>query len=325
MKKGKNTNSLIDFLDSVFTVNGEMIENNGEDSYMYSVNDDYGIIGVFDGCGGLGSRKYTEYNNKSGAYISSRVTSKIVLNWFEKISHNADIQISGNTIDSLCSELKETIIKGLNEYSICTRFNGIKGSMTKSLPTTASIILFSNKKSALYSSYIWAGDSRGFILKDSGLTQITKDDIENEADALENISDDGKLTNVISAEGDFNLNNRILNVKDSGILITASDGCFGYFSTPMEFEFMLLDTMQGSNNVDEWKYAMSEYIKKYTADDYTMAFTIFGYKSFKKMKKLYLDRYMLLKDKYISKLELSEQADRNQLWNEYKVNYYRGV
>ena len=324
MSKANNTNSLINYIDSIFMVDGEMITDNGEDSYMFSVNDRYGIIGVFDGCGGLGSRKYAEYNNKSGAYISSRIVSKTILEWFESFSED-NRTLSGNTIKDICDELKSAIVRELKDYEQCTRTNGIKGSMTKNFPTTASIILFANKRNMLYSSYIWAGDSRGFVLTTSGLTQITKDDIENDGDALENISNDSKLTNVVSADGDFVLNNRMITCEKAGILITATDGCFGYFSTPMEFEYMLIDTMLESNNVEEWERKIKQYIKNYTADDHTIGLVVFGYKSFKKMKKAYSERHKFLLQKYIKSLDGADEKEINHLWNEYKDNYYRGV
>lgn len=324
MKKTNGTKSLISYIDSIFMVDGEMIADNGEDSYIFSVNDDYGIIGVFDGCGGLGSRKYAEYNNKSGAYISSRIVSKATLEWFDKFSENSR-SLSGNTIKDICNELKDAIVNELKDYEQGTRSNGIKGSMTKSFPTTASIILFANKNDMLYSSYIWAGDSRGFVLTTSGLTQITKDDIENDVDALDNISNDGKLTNVVSADGNFVLNNRMITCEKMGVLVTATDGCFGYFSTPMEFEYMLIDTLLKSNNVEEWKEKINEYIKKYTADDYTIGLVVFGYKNFKKMKKAYSERHKFLLQKYIKRLDSTDEKGKNHLWNEYKGNYYRGV
>ncbi len=324
MKKQKS-GSLIDFIDYVFVSYGEMIPSNGEDSYMFSVDENCGVIGVFDGCGGLGARKYSEYNDKSGAYISSRITSKAALDWLNNLRNGNKIQLSGDAMNGSYDELKERIIFDLEEYKSGARANMVKGSMTKSFPTTLSMILFTNKSDVLQTSYIWAGDSRGFALTTAGLAQMTKDDIETGADALSNISDDGKLTNVVSAEGDFVLNHRNISFKNPVILITATDGCFGYFSTPMEFEFMLLDTMQRSGSVDEWKANLKSYVMEYTGDDYTMCFVVFGYDDFKKMKQLYESRYSLLFEKYINPIRTADEGKKLALWNEYKNGYYRSV
>ena len=241
----ENEKVLANYIDCIFTVYGEMIENNGEDCYMFSVDSDYGIIGVFDGCGGLGARKYAEYNHKSGAYIASFISAKTTLMWFEKICKKRII-FNSDECREICNDLKKDIVNELQKQTqgICS--NGIKGSMVRSFPTTASVILFAIQNGLLYASFIWAGDSRGYILTPSGLTQITVDDIENKADAYVNISSDARLTNVVSAEGDFELNNQTDSFESPCVLITATDGCFGYFSTPMEFEYMLIDTLMKS-------------------------------------------------------------------------------
>lgn len=324
MKKEINGQNLISYIDSIFMVDGEMVPENGEDSYMFSVNEAYGIVGVFDGCGGLGSRKYAEFGNKSGAYISSRVVSNTTLEWFGKFTEQ-EIEFSQNTVNGICDELKDGIVDELKSYEKNTRASGIKGSMTKSFPTTLSVILFAVKNAELNSLYIWAGDSRGFILNASGLAQITRDDIETSGDAFDNISDDGVLTNVVSAGGEFVLRSNIINCKTKGVLITATDGCFGYFSTPMEFEYMLVRTMVEAASIEEWQEKIREYIKGYTADDYTLGIVVFGYKSFKKMKKEYSKRCKLLFEKYIKKLEGAGEKEKKSLWDEYKNNYYRSV
>ena len=65
MKKNKyKANSLISYTDLFFVVGGEMKPDNGEDSYVFSINDTHALLGVFDGCGGIGSRKYEMYGGK---------------------------------------------------------------------------------------------------------------------------------------------------------------------------------------------------------------------------------------------------------------------
>lgn len=316
--------SLLSALDTVFVINGEMIENNGEDSFAFSVNDRMGMVGVFDGCGGIGSRKYPEYGNKSGAYIASRVTSDLVMDWFKKHSEEQEA-LSEKIIKDMCNNLKGRLGNKLRSMDSGTDSGVILGSLSKSFPTTASIILFSSYKETVYSSFIWAGDSRGFILTEDGLCQITRDDIEGGGDALNNLSADSKLTNFVSAAEDFQLHSKSVLCDSEAILITASDGCFAYFSTPMEFEFMLIESMQRADNVEQWKQNLEAYIKKYTADDYTMGIAVCGYKSFKKLKKAFLQRRNFLFEKYISKLENSGDEMKAALWNEYKKTYYRGV
>ena len=188
--------NLIDFLDTVFVVDGEMIKDNGEDSYAYSVNEQYGLIGVFDGCGGIGSRKYDVYSNKTGAFISSHTIAKTISEWFDRFSEN-DNDLSGDNVKVICSELEEVFTEELRKLESGAAKTMIKGSLTKSFPTPASFILFQKRDRGLYTSFVWAGDSRGFILNSTGLAQITQDDIDEGEDALSILSNDSRLTNVV--------------------------------------------------------------------------------------------------------------------------------
>ena len=61
-----------ELIDFIFSVNGEKIEGYGEDACTIEVDENKALLGVFDGCGGVGSRKYAEHNNMTGAYIASR-------------------------------------------------------------------------------------------------------------------------------------------------------------------------------------------------------------------------------------------------------------
>lgn len=323
MATNNKDTSLISFVDNIFAVGGEMIEQNGEDSFSFSLNDKCGYIGVFDGCGGIGSRKYESFGDKTGAYIASHVCSDAMLDWFKRFCAE-DIELSSNNIKYICDSVKECFVTELGKFEIGGGSATLKGSLTKSFPTTASLILFKQSPDGLFATYLWAGDSRGFVLTSSGLIQVTVDDIEVEGDAMENLSNDSKLTNMVCADGDFHFNNRVLTHVTKGVFLTASDGFFAYFSTPMEFEFMLIDTLCHSGNVTEWKARLEEYIKKYTADDYTLGVCVCGYKNFKNLKKEYASRHELLYKKYIAPLSGMSDQEKLALWNEYKKNYYRG-
>ena len=131
---------MLSYLDTQFVVAGEMIPDNGEDSYAYAVNETMGTIGIFDGCGGIGSRKYEEYNRKSGAYIASHTVAKVYLDWFNKYS----LQHSGikpEDVQSVCSDIKTAFCEALMSLEESAAKSSVKGSLTKSFPTTASISL----------------------------------------------------------------------------------------------------------------------------------------------------------------------------------------
>lgn len=316
--------SLITLVDTVFTVSGEMIEGMGEDSYGFSLNDKYGIAAVFDGCGGIGSRKYIEYENLTGAYIASHLAAKSVMAWFEDFSQSG-VKLTDETLSSVCDSIKLNIKQRLSLAEKSADASSVKGSLSKSFPTTASLILFERKRQKLSASYIWAGDSRGYVLFEDGLTQITVDDIASDADAMSNICEDSRLSNLISATYGFSLNFETVDCGTSGILLTATDGCFGYFSTPMEFEYMLLETMTNADNIDAWKKNIENEVRSIAGDDYTIGIIAFGYGSFENMKAAYSVRKSQLYKSYISKLKNAAPEKRMELWKAYRKNYYKEI
>lgn len=316
--------SLINCIDTVFVVSGEMIPENGEDSYTYSFNDKFGCIAVFDGCGGIGSRKYEEFDNKTGAYIASHAVSKAMLEWFDMFSQS-NASVTEKNVDLMSEELHDAFDEKLKSIENETTATLIRGSLAKSFPTTASAIVFRHKSDKVQAAFLWAGDSRGYLLTGSGLKQVTTDDVEGEEDALSNLTSDARLSNVVSATGDYIINNKVLNCPRSGILISATDGCFGYFKTPMEFEYMLINTMLKSDSIEEWESKLGEYIRLYAGDDYTLAVVVYGYGNFRTLKRSYEAREKILYDKYIAQLEDASEEKLIKLWEEYKEGYYINV
>lgn len=319
MKKKESAGGLRSKLDEVFVVSGEMIKDNGEDDHYAYVGQKFGIVGVFDGCGGIGSRKYEMYENKTGAYIASHMSAETVEAWFDKFCEGG-AELSGNTAADICADLHDSLADTLGEIEKTSGGRGaIKGSLVRSFPTTASMILFTLKDKKVYSLYVWAGDSRGYILTPDGLTQITRDDIDAGEDALSNLSSDSRLTNLVHAGGDFKLNSKIISFSGPAVLISATDGCFGYFSTPMEFEYMLLEALSKAKSMDGWKKLIDGGIREYTGDDYTLAAAVLGYGDFRTFKRSFARRRTELYEKYISRLD---SADKEELWEEYRTVYY---
>jgi len=175
--------------------------------------------------------------------------------------------------------------------------------------------------------FLWAGDSRGYVLDQNGLSQITKDDIEEGQDALSNLSSDSKLENVINADIPFNINSKSILINYPAVVIMSTDGGFAYFQTPMEFEYALLYTLIKARNISEWEMLMNNYIKKFASDDYTLMLAIFGFISFDEMKKYYYPRVEHLYNDFIFPI-VTERAsgkvfDMGPFWEKYKVTYYR--
>jgi hypothetical protein len=303
--------NLIDKLDLQFCVYGEM-ENSGEDSYFYSANEDKCISAVFDGCGGLGAQKYSELNNKKGAYIASRTAAAGVEEWFDEYCSNKARK----------KDIKSYIDKYLQE---CNKYSGnefeLKGSMVRKFPTTMSAVVIGESGGKFDVDYLWCGDSRGYLFDESGAHQITDDDIDGE-DALTNLTNDGVLSNVISFDGMYTVHSKQLKRQAPFMTVTATDGCFGYYRTPMEFEFSILYTLSQSENINDWKIRLDDFIRRFTGDDYTVCIAAVGFGSFRRLKTFYQKRSEKLYDKYISKIENASDKDIVNMWNEYKKQYY---
>ncbi len=290
----------------------EMIENGGEDSFFSCVKSDKAVVSVFDGCGGLDGKVYQNFSFKTGAYMASRMLSGAMKVWFDSTGENTDASHYKNLADR---------IYGIVSQYADKRNVVIKGSMHKDFASTVCGAVVKPKGEKMHTDFIWAGDSRGYILSPDGLVQMTADDIRGE-DAMSNLRNDGVLTNVVSAKGNYIINKRSATVTYPAIVICATDGCFGYLSTPMEFEYLLLDTLSKSKCADEWSKNIQAQLKNISGDDYTMSLISLGFSSFDSLKKQMAPRKEFIKRHYIERLSNLDYEQKVALWEKYKEDYY---
>lgn len=318
MKKRKKENMLLsEYLDSVFAVYEEKVEDGGEDSYIYSTADKAAFLAVCDGCGGLGSLTYPEWGGRTGAYMASRAVAFSLEKWFDAV-YEKDSFFSDNDSELIT----ESIHNGYTMLENIERpVSKIKGSMVRPFPTTLAAVLIKRSGNKLALKAIWAGDSRVYCLSAKGLAQLTIDDIYGE-DALSNLTRDGALTNVISSDGNYEIHSDTFETDIPCVVIAATDGCFGYIPTPMHFEYMLLVCLCNSTSYTDWKENIGKCLKEISGDDATMCVAVFGKKSFSEMKNSFFERKMFLEEKYIVPLENSDDEIVQTLWSEYKTGYY---
>ena len=67
----------------LFSVNVEKKPGNGEDSFVYALNESRALVGVFDG--GPGAGEIPALKGKSGGYLASRAAAAAYLHWFEAL------------------------------------------------------------------------------------------------------------------------------------------------------------------------------------------------------------------------------------------------
>jgi len=133
---------------------------------------------------------------------------------------------------------------------------------------------------------------------------------------MSNLYNDGIMTNVINASTPFTLHQSRFRLNEPGILIAATDGCFGYLKTPMEFEYLLVDSLVRAKSPLEWKQKLNDRIHEVTGDDYTLSVAGIGYGNFVDMQRSLLARHRVLEEQYIN-----ATADANTLWQQYKTEY----
>ena len=317
MKKSIKTESFIDKLDAQFVISSEAIEAAGEDGFCCSCAEKAALIGVFDGCGGLGARQYKNYEEHTGAYMASRLASGAVYDWFQ-------IRKRKNDFSDPLYEIKERINKAL---SFGEQKGGetlkLRGSMVRDFPSTAAIVLAEHKEGKIIIDAMWAGDSRVYLLDNIGLSQLSKDDTDS-GDAFIDLRNDPVQTNVLSSDGNYVIHSKKVHIKGPIAVIAASDGYFGYWKTPMDFEYFLLDTLERSNSLSEWKAKLLTEIQEVTGDDSTLAAMLFHFGTFEKVKKTYHARYMLLKERYVLPLsDFYTEEKALELWQEYRHSYER--
>ena len=305
-------------LDCMFHVAQEKIPENGEDSFCYKIAEDSILLGTFDGCVGSGAKKYDVYRQKTGAYIGARAVSGAVQSWFGEQAHAEECGDNS-------SQLKTCILKSL---SICRDNSGnqgkslLRGSITKEFPTTAAIACCTCLQKKVSVECYWVGDSRVYLLDEDGLAQLTVDDLDG-LDAFENISGDGVLTNVVSASRDFTVHCGSLMREKPFLVFSATDGCFGYIPSPMEFEAFLLDTLLEAPSMAAFEALLREKLNEIAGDDFTLVGAAFGYGTFDVMKRSLEQRQKVLLETYISRIDQTDPNSRQRIWSRYRQEYYR--
>ncbi|MDI9312376.1 MAG: hypothetical protein QM535_19355 [Limnohabitans sp.] len=327
-----------------FTIWSEKIPEKGEDAIPTNLIDDTNqkfVFAVYDGMGGAGSAIYNyEGNTFSGAYIAANEAKK----YFEMQANqylNGQLQIA---------EIISTIEGGLFHHlqnvanSIDKNPSRLKSNLIKRLPTTIAAIICEKKvelQEQTNLTCLWAGDSRCYTLSpEKGLTQLTNDDLKGDNDALKNLRSDAPMSNYCNADVTFKINVANGFQAEPFIMLTATDGCFGYLPSPFHFEHLLLKTLmcETVKCFEDWKHKIIDEIQKVTGDDYSMTLSCFGFTSFEEVQaKFDIRNEMILNDyikvyesvaKPIEQLETSLENARidkeftlNQLWNDYKLKY----
>lgn len=314
--------------DCLITVAKEMIPGKGEDSLYAVLGDQMAVAAVFDGLGGLGARQYANYQKHSGAYMASRIASGALCDWYHALGQAASegrCQISGS--------IEEYIRAG---FQVCARHadqrKGIMGSLVRDFPTTAAIAVTLPGENCVELLVGWAGDSRVYLLDEAGLAQLTVDDVED-PDELSNLTSNAAMTNSLSSDGKWKMTWCRFRIDHPCLVFAATDGCFGFLPTPMDFEYLLLDALRTARNPVELEQELDRRFRAVAGDDYTLAMLSLGFGSYSGTVKSFSDRLKQLEENEMRTLKEAEGANdpetarniRASVWENYQGNYHRCI
>lgn len=313
----------------------EKREGHGEDSNpLFLFKEKFCAVGVFDGMGGSGAATCrSEFgDNHTKAYVASRIIEEAVFCYMDNAKSVSDICATG-----IQCVAKSRLEQEKQNYP--AKVSGLRSKLVREYPTTLAVVTCENKEdgSAIVNSY-WAGDSRNYLWNSEGFFQISKDDLDTELDPLENLRNDGALSNCVCADREFEINFKSITVSKPFIILSATDGCFGYFPTPMHFHEVLLTGLKLSENVTAWENFIKKEICNVTGDDIALSLCAVGFEDFNSLKASFeneiiegFDELGNLKNE-ISNLEISLDQKKVELekkiqseWNSYKLNYMKYI
>jgi serine/threonine protein phosphatase PrpC len=323
-----------------FAFNLGKIPDQGEDSDpILRDGPDLGLIGVFDGMGGAGGTMYdTPEGPRTGAYIASRVARDVVEDRMLELLE-PDWNLNGKAAaDDLHRSVRQALVERLAELNAPP--SGLRSRLLRALPTTMALVALQRTQpgGATWAGHVfWAGDSRAYVFELAGARQLTTDDLRDPGDAMANLRRDSVVSNAMSADTDFHVNYRKVELRAPFLVACATDGCFGYVPSPMHFEHLVLGPLQDARSTEAWSASLQAEITAVTGDDAAMSLLGVG-ADFKEFQELFAPRVAELEQQFIAPLdELSNavtQAERElealrrrqvdktaEVWGRYKPGY----
>lgn len=312
-------------LDFVMSFCRDKIPGHGEDSYCYSFCDTAGLLGTFDGCGGAGARKHECYSGRTEAYMASRFCAGSFFDQFRRL-FPCNYSASSLAKEVFAPQTAQRLID-FGPPKDGTGFQ-IKGSSVRTLPSTAAVALIQHEHvGSVFVTAIWAGDSRVYIMDSMGLAQLTVDDT-TVTDPMVTIYEDGILKNILCSDKPVKLHTKTIRMDEPFMVFSATDGCFGYLSTPMEFEGLILETLLKTKCVADWENELANSIGAVAGDDHTLCLAAYGYGSYQALQKSFAGRYKYIEKHYllpVSNMPVEDRDSRFELWGSYCDNYVRYI
>jgi len=325
-----------------FGFNLGKVPDHGEDSDpILRDGPDLGLVAVFDGMGGAGGTVYeTPEGRRTGAYLASRIARDVVERRMLDLLE-PDWNLNG---EAAAEDLRGSVQLALRERlaELDAPRSGLRSRLLRALPTTMAVAALQRTQpcgAACACHLLWAGDSRAYVFEPDGAHQLTTDDLRDPGDAMENLRQDSVISNAISADTDFHVNYRKIELRAPFLVACATDGCFGYMSTPMHFEHLVLSTLQHARTTAAWSTSLQSEIASVTGDDAAMSMMGVG-ATLKEFQALFAPRVAELEAQFVRPLDevkdavvraereldvlrQRQLATTTAIWSRYKSGYER--
>jgi serine/threonine protein phosphatase PrpC len=325
-----------------FAFNLGKIPDQGEDSDpILRDGPDLGLLGVFDGMGGAGGTVYeTPEGRRTGAYLASRIARDVVEERMLDLLE-PDWHLNG---EAAANDLRRAVQQALQDRlrELNATPSGLRSRLIRALPTTMALVALQRTQPGgpMWAGHVfWAGDSRAYVFESTGARQLSTDDLRDPGDALANLRRDSVVSNAMSADTEFHVNYRRVELRAPFLAVCATDGCFGYLPTPMHFEHLVLGCLLEARTTAAWSAAVQAKITAVTGDDAAMSTLGVG-ADFKEFQQLFAPRVAELGSEFVEPLdEVSDAVIRleheldalrsrrldemTEKWDRYKSGYER--
>ncbi len=271
------------------------------------------LLAAFDGCGGVGGRRYPQLENRTGAHIASGLYAASLETWFETQAASLPVPHIAQALDTLFLDAA----RDFDTQYLSTTPTAVTGSMVRTLPSTAAIFLQYKDHATLY----WAGNTRGYLLTGQGLRQLSTDDCTAAGDAFESLYRDAPINNYLCADKPFNMREVDIPLPKQGVLVLATDGAYHATPTPMHFEALLLDTLSGTSTKKQWKRALGDALHTNATDDVTLVLQPFGFKAYSELDSYFDKRRRHVQQAYIlpaAQTSADARLALQTLWDMYR-------
>ena len=308
-------------------ITNEVVPDQGEDSCFTQTDALGGLLCVADGCGGIGSRRYAKLDNHTEAYMASRLAVDCARSWVTTLDSQRLPSTAAEAracAEGLTQTLRERLAGFHAQYQNDGCSKVVMRGLQRTLPTTlCTALIDARDRQRLSCLFFWAGDSRGYVLTAEGLRQCTADHVAGGVNAMENLYLDSRLSNMVNADSLFSIDTYGLTLSKPCVVIAATDGAFGYLPTPMEFELLLLTTLQAASDVNGWRTRLRNALARVASDDSTLLIVCYGFDTFDALKAHFAQRRCALQTQFVTPIRRRRQNidfARN-LWEDYRQGY----